>query len=93
LFVYKEKYINKATLDSNERGGFFLDFFFPDKKINLEIDGAQHKKPERAMHDMYRDKLLTNNGYIVIRIPWINIKNLENRRWLLNELNKIIEMI
>jgi very-short-patch-repair endonuclease len=89
----KEKYIHKSTLKSNETSGFLLDFFFPDKKINLEIDGAQHLKTERIEHDIYRDKLLSDNGYIVIRIPWVNIKNPEKKKWFLNELDKVIQKL
>jgi len=89
----KEKYVHKSILNSNEVSGFLLDFFFPDKKIDLEIDGAQHLKPERIKHDIYRDKLLSDNGYIVIRIPWVNIKNPEKRKWFVNELDKVIRIL
>jgi hypothetical protein len=93
VYFEKEKYVHKSTLNSNDVGGFLLDFFFPDKKINLEIDGAQHLKPERMQHDKYRDKLLRDNGYIVIRIPWVCIRIPEKKKWFLNELDKVMQMI
>lgn len=49
---------------------WFIDFAFLEKKIALEIDGAQHKLPERQAKDQERDAWLTNNGWTVIRIPW-----------------------
>ena len=49
---------------------YFLDFLIEKNgnKIDLEIDGKQHK--ERKEHDIERDKFLTENGFIVYRIKW-----------------------
>jgi very-short-patch-repair endonuclease len=47
---------------------YFLDFLIEKngKKIDLEIDGKQHK--DRKDHDKERDEYLTDLGYIVYRI-------------------------
>lgn len=47
---------------------YFLDFLIEKngKKIDLEIDGKQHK--DRKDHDKERDEYLTNLGYIIYRI-------------------------
>lgn len=51
---------------------YFLDFYIEKngKKIDLEIDGKQHKYPDRKEQDKLRDEYLTNLGYIVYRIEW-----------------------
>lgn len=80
---YPEKFF-KNVLDSNHieysRENFstkryFLDFLIikNGNKIDLEIDGKQHKL--RKEHDRIRDEFLTSKGYIVYRIEWNNINN------------------
>lgn len=49
---------------------YFLDFYFKDKKLNLEIDGAQHKRPERMESDRMRDEYLAELGITTFRIEW-----------------------
>ena len=56
---------------------YFLDFFIEKNefKIDLEIDGKQHLYEDRKLHDIERDKYLTEKGYIVYRIPWNEINS------------------
>ena len=58
---------------------YFLDFYIEknDKKIDLEIDGKQHKYEDRIWHDIIRDEYIKSLGYIIYRIDWneINSKN------------------
>lgn len=63
--------IKKRTLGIDDDHNYFLDFLI-DGFINLEIDGKQHSYEERKEHDTNRDTILTANGYMVYRIPWIN---------------------
>lgn len=58
---------------------YFLDFLIEkdDLKIDLEIDGGQHKLPEHIEHDKLRDKRLTELGYIVYRVEWNDINKEE----------------
>lgn len=81
-----EKYISKKELGENKMGGYFLDFYFPKFKINLEIDGAQHEREERKLSDSHRDFLLRKRGINVIRIKWVNIKNSVQRKVFLDNL-------
>lgn len=50
--------------------GYFLDFYidFKGYKIDLEIDGKQHKYENRKQHDLERDRYLTELGFIIYRI-------------------------
>ena len=54
---------------------YFLDFLIEKngKKIDLEIDGKQHK--DRKEHDVERDAFLSENGYVVYRVKWNSINS------------------
>ena len=55
---------------------FIVDFFCPDAKLILEIDGGQHD--ERRARDENRTAILESKGYLVLRF-WNNdvIGNME----------------
>jgi very-short-patch-repair endonuclease len=72
-FNYKFNYpIKKKDLGVNESCNYFLDFYFEDKKLDLEIDGKQHFYPDRVESDKVRDDLLNKYGIKVFRIKWVN---------------------
>lgn len=51
--------------------GFFLDFCWVDKKLVIEMDGSQHERyPEQIERDIRKDKMLQEDGYLELRIPW-----------------------
>jgi len=81
--------VNKKDLGLNDSHNYFLDFYIKDKKIDLEIDGRQHK--DRKEHDYLRDKILINNGYIVYRIDWKNINTKIGKEYIKEEINKFLE--
>lgn len=83
---YKREY----SVPNNKKHFYYLDFYIEknDKKIDLEIDGKQHK--ERLEHDSIRDAYLIDKGYIVYRIVWNNINSDSGK---LNMQNKIQEFI
>ena len=70
----------------------FLDFLIEKngKKIDLEIDGKQHEIKERKEHDEERDKYLTDNGYIVYRVPWNDIKTEEGKLQMKEKIEKFL---
>jgi very-short-patch-repair endonuclease len=70
---------------------YFLDFAIEDKMVDLEIDGKQHKYPERKTSDAARDEVLTKNGWRVYRIEWNSI-NAEEGKWTMKEkIDKFLE--
>jgi len=81
--------VNKRDLGLNDSCNYFLDFYFKDKNIDLEIDGSQHKY--RGEHDEKRDEVLKKNGYIVYRIIWKSIKSVEGKEYIENEIEKFLE--
>lgn len=48
---------------------YFVDFFFPEIGLVVELDGKQHEPPDQKEADRIRDEYITNKlGYRVIRI-------------------------
>jgi very-short-patch-repair endonuclease len=91
---YPEKFFeevlinNKLSYEINKPfKGYFLDFYFADKNIDLEIDGKQHGYPDRAASDLVRDKILKKNGIKVFRIKWKSINTEDGK----NEIRKNIQ--
>ncbi len=48
-------------------GDYIVDFFIPQYKIVIELDGSQHMSEEGKRHDGIRDKYLAENGITVLR--------------------------
>ena len=48
-------------------GPYILDFYCPNLRLNIEIDGRQHGEEGPAMHDRRRDTFLTSCNIIVVR--------------------------
>ncbi len=69
---------------------FIADFFFPELKLLLEIDGYSHTIEERVINDSERDKELVKLGYKTIRILDQHVfEDLENvQRTIYYELEK-----
>ncbi len=81
------KPIEKNKLGIQENGCYFLDFALSNK-IDLEIDGKQHKLEDRRAHDKIRDERLTNNGWKVYRIEWKSLP--KNNEYIKNEIDKFL---
>jgi very-short-patch-repair endonuclease len=49
-------------------GGFIMDFYCPELRIAIEVDGSVHESPDAKARDQDRDTLLAARGIRVIRI-------------------------
>src|SRR5437879_2999916 len=47
--------------------GFIVDFYCPELRLVLELDGASHDHPDRADYDVARATFLAACGYRVLR--------------------------
>ena len=78
----------KIFIWGNPKAGerFFFDFYIETdgRKIDLEIDGKQHKYKDRQEHDIWRDELITKTGIEVYRIQWNEI-NTENGKLIMKD--------
>lgn len=81
---YPEKYFTECLLGSDFKAKFRvstyeLDFANVEKKINLEIDGCQHRlDPRIVIHDIKRNKYLISLGWKIIRVNWSEFKKLNS---------------
>lgn len=71
----QEKKVLQSDLGMTSSHFYFLDFYLPDKNVDLEIDGHQHYEESRKQHDAIRDENLRNAGYLVYRIKYVNPNN------------------
>jgi very-short-patch-repair endonuclease len=47
--------------------GYIVDFYIPQAKLVIEIDGSQHESAENAKTDAERDEVLNSWGIEVLR--------------------------
>ncbi len=52
---------------------YAIDFAWVDKKIAIEVDGQFHRLPEYVERDKRKDEYLKENGWKVLRLPWIEV--------------------
>ncbi|HEY1173631.1 MAG TPA: DUF559 domain-containing protein [Verrucomicrobiae bacterium] len=52
-------------------GNYFLDFYCPDARLAVELDGSSHGFPGQQMKDVVRDEYLASQGIKVMRF-WNN---------------------
>ncbi len=56
-------------------GPYVLDFYCPEAKLAIEVDGAVHDLPDQARHDERRDHWLGQQGIRVLRFSAAEILN------------------
>ena len=49
--------------------GYVADFYCPDAKLIIEIDGEAHNRGDRPDRDLMRDAALIDLGFTVLRVP------------------------
>jgi len=57
---------------------YILDFFSPELRLAIELDGGQHGESAQAAHDQIRTQFLSSQDIVVLRF-WNNdvLKNIE----------------
>jgi hypothetical protein len=81
--------VKKKGLGIDCSACYFLDFYFPQFNLDIEIDGKQHNFSERKMSDELRDSKLIENGYKVYRIKWKSAVN--DTVYIAEEIKKMLE--
>lgn len=74
---------------------YFLDFYIEidNRKIDLEIDGKQHKYIERFESDKVRDEFVKSRNIEVYRIDWNEINSIEGKNTMKNKIDKFLSFI
>ena len=65
-------------------GGFVLDFYCPESKLAIELDGGQHAEPAERVRDRERTRKLEKRGIRVMRV-W-NSEVVENLEGVLEKI-------
>ena len=50
-------------------GPFYLDFYCPDERLAIELDGGQHFEARGQAYDRHRDEFLAARRITVMRFP------------------------
>ena len=64
-------------------GPYILDFYAPDARLAVEIDGAAHDIAAIATRDIHRDRWLAERGIRVLRFNAIDVLNPQSREAVL----------
>ena len=70
--------------------GYIADFYFPDTKLILEIDGGYHKDFEQRKLDIKRTEDLNKLGYKVVRIDNKDVYDFNYPKEIFNKTKKKI---
>lgn len=77
--IVNERFNDKNYIREFHILSYYLDFAWLDKKLDIEIDGSQHRR--NIERDIRRDLKMTNLGWKVLRIPVTDLyKNTE--KWI-----------
>ena len=97
---YPERYFTEVfeleniQLEAEYRIGLYsLDFACPNRKIDIEIDGSQHRVDKRIReHDKKRDAYMAERGWIVFRIYWPEYqkKTFDEKSMVVSHIKKLI---
>jgi len=71
-------------------GSYILDFYCPEKRLAIELDGGQHAHTDRKQHDARRNSYLKELGIRVTRF-WNNdvLQNTDGvREKIIEEVNR-----
>lgn len=68
---------------------FITDFYCPEKKLIIEVDGDIHNDQEIKGYDEFREDILIELGYNVIRFK--NKKVIDNLKNVLIKIKSIIK--
>lgn len=76
-------------------GKYFLDFYIEigERKIDLEIDGKQHKYEERHNSDVIRDEFVKSHGVEVYRIEWNSINTEDGKNIMKEKIDNFLRFI
>lgn len=101
VLSYPEKFFIEVLKNNNlfhlcktnyRQGKYFLDFYFENIKLDLEIDGGQHEWEDRKASDISRDKYLESEGIITHRIPWKSLNTDEGKTYIKKEIDMFLEL-
>jgi very-short-patch-repair endonuclease len=70
-------------------GSYILDFYCPDLRMAVELDGGQHNETDGKVYDAVRSEFLLAQDIDVLRF-WNN-EVLQNMQGVLDKMEEIVE--
>jgi len=70
---------------------YVADFYCPELKLVVELDGEVHTDPRQAVHDENRDSYLRSIGCTILRFP--NREIFEDREAVLNKILSTVSQL
>jgi very-short-patch-repair endonuclease len=67
-------------------GPYIIDFYCPEEKLAIELDGDIHDEPAQKKHDEERTRYLNTHGVRVLRFP--NRRVLTDQQSILDEIRR-----
>jgi len=64
----------RQVLRKDRKGRYFLDLYWPDLKLVVEIDGIHHAWVENVVGDALRQNSLAIAGDTVLRVPLLGLR-------------------
>lgn len=64
----------RQVLRKDKRGRYYLDLYWPDLKLVVEIDGIHHAWAENIVGDALRQNSLAIAGDTVLRVPLLGLR-------------------
>lgn len=64
----------RQALRKDKRGRYYLDLYWPDLKLVVEIDGIHHAWTENIVGDALRQNSLAIAGDTVLRVPLLGLR-------------------
>lgn len=84
--LQKSKVKGRKFRRQHSVGAYILDFYCPEEKLCIELDGSQHFEMKQKEHDEERTRFLMNFGIRVLRFR--NEEILYNMQSVLMEIEK-----
>jgi very-short-patch-repair endonuclease len=69
-------------------GPYVIDFYSPELRLGIEIDGDSHRWGDAPAYDRAREEFTIENGIRIIRFT--NLEVLENIEGVLKKINTVI---
>lgn len=87
--------LNFPIKQDNNLYNYFLDFYINinNRKIDLEIDGKQHKYTDRQESDIKRDIYIKSKGIEVYRIEWNEINSDKGKLLMKEKIDNFLNYI
>lgn len=93
MWLHQARWRPCCVAQQHPIGRYRVDFAWPDVKVALEVDGAQHRQPDHAAQDAFRDAFLRGRGWLVFRVDDINVNRLSGLENLKRQLARVDQCV